>query len=327
MKKTGRSSSSISRARDLEHLDLMLAAVWLYHEDHLTQSDVAEVLGVSRATVINLLQQALRDGVVKISVDSEQLSSLHLARALCDAHGLERCIVIPDDGGHRPVAQRVGEAGARLLSSVIIPGDVVGVAWGQTVLALSQAMERKVVEGVTVVQITGSTLSPYAFSPELCSANLADRLGARCINLHAPALLSRPEVRDLLCKEPAIKSQLALLKTCTKVVFGVGEVDRGATVFESGFVSYKEARPYLIKGATGVISARFIDAKGKIVHDFLDDRMIGMDLKDMARVPVRICVAGGLRKVAAIRAALAGKHATMLVTDAATAKALLDEPA
>ena len=70
-----------------------------------------------------------------------------------------------------------------------------------------------------------------------------------------------------------------------------------------------------------------IDAKGKIVHDFLDDRMIGMDLKDMARVPVRICVAGGPRKVAAIRAALAGKHATMLVTDSVTAKALLDEPA
>ena len=51
--------------------------------------------------------------------------------------------------------------------------------------------------------------------------------------------------------------------------------------------------------------------------------MTGLPLEDLRSIKVRIAVAGGLDKVAAILACLRGGHATVLVTDAATARGIL----
>jgi DNA-binding transcriptional regulator LsrR (DeoR family) len=305
------------------HLDPMMSAAWLYYEDQLTQSDIAELLGVSRATIINYLHEARRQGVVRITIASEHFSAMQLAQRIRDHFGLERCIVIPDDQGRRAPALRVGEAGAQLLSSLVVPGDVLGVSWGQTVLALSHAITRQPIPDLSVIQITGSMMATYAFSPELCTSNIADRFGARCINLHAPALVSRAEIRSMLYQEPALIPQLELLQTCSKIVFGVGNLDLGSTIFASGIVTPEAAQPYLKKGATGVIAGRFIDSKGQPILDYLDERMIGLTLEEIDRIPVRICLAGGESKVVAIRAALEGHHASIFVTDELAAKALV----
>ncbi len=305
------------------HLNPMVSAAWLYYEDQLKQSDIAEILGVSRATVINYLNEARLRGIVEIKISDEHLASMRLAQAIMREFGLERCIVIPDDQGQRPTALRVGEAGAQLLSSLIAPNDVLGVSWGQTVLALSHAITRHPVADLTVIQITGSMHSTYEFSPELCTSNIADRYRARCINLHAPFLLSRPEIKEMLCNEPALMPQLALLNTCTKIVFGVGNTAADSTIFSSNTVTYAAVEPYRQQGAVAIIAGRYIDATGAPIYDHLDDRMIGLTFDEIDQIPVRICVAGGLNKVEAIRATLKGQHATVLVTDEVTACALM----
>ena len=306
-------------------LDPMLSASWLYYEDQLTQSDIAEVLGVSRASVINYLHEARRLGVVKITLDSEHFTAMRLAQRLSQHYGLERCIVIPDDQGRRSAEVRLGEAGAQLLSSLVTSGDMLGVSWGRTVLALSQAISPQRVPDLSVIQITGSMLATFEFSPELCTSNIADRFGARCINLHAPALVSRAEIRDLLYQEPALIPQLELLQTCTKIVFGLGHVGPDSTIFASGAVTPDAIQPYLAQGAVGVIAGRYFNAAGLPILGPLDDRMIGLTLAEIDRIPMRICVSGGVAKAPAIHAALQGKHATILVTDELAAQALVDK--
>lgn len=307
------------------HLNPIVSAAWLYYEDQLTQSDIAERLGVSRATVIGYLNEARLRGIVEIKIADEHLTSMRLAQRLMSEFSLERCIVIPDDQGHRPTALRVGAAGAQLLSSLIVPGDVLGVSWGQTVLALSNAITRHPMTDLTVIQITGSMHSTFEFSPELCTSNIADRYSARCINLHAPFLLSCPEIKTMLCNEPALMPQLALLNICTKIVFGVGNVEADSTIFSSNTVTQEAVEPYRQKGAVGIIAGRYIDATGAPIYDHLDDRMIGLTIDEIDQIPVRICVAGGLNKVDAIRATLEGQHATVLVTDEVTACALMED--
>lgn len=263
-------------------------------------------------------------GVVKITLDTEHYAAMQLAQQLVARFGLQRCIVIPDDHGARPVAVRLGEAGAQLLATLVHPGDMLGVSWGQTVLALSQAITPRRVPDLSVIQITGSMLATFEFSPELCTSNIADRFGARCINLLAPALVSRAEIRDLLYQEPALMPQLELLQTCTKIVFGVGHLEADSTIFGSGTVTPKALQPYRAKGAVGVIAGRYIDSAGQPVLGPLDDRMIGLTLAEIDKIPMRICVAGGAAKAPALRAALEGNHATILVTDELAARALID---
>ena len=64
--------------------------------------------------------------------------------------------------------------------------------------------------------------TPYGFTAEACSTRLAQRLGARCLNLHAPAILSRAALAAELREEPILKAQLDQLQTVNKLLFSVG---------------------------------------------------------------------------------------------------------
>jgi DNA-binding transcriptional regulator LsrR (DeoR family) len=176
-----------------------------------------------------------------------------------------------------------------------------------------------------VVQVSGSSLSDELSSPEFCTALIANRLGAKCENLHAPAILSSPGMRDALVAEPGIARQLARVRACDLVALGVGELDGSVHFSDGQFLTAAVVADYMARAAVGVVLGRFIDRAGREVEGPLSGRQIGMELAELRAIPERICVAGGRAKVGPIRALLAGGYVTQLVTDAATARALLEE--
>jgi DNA-binding transcriptional regulator LsrR (DeoR family) len=310
----------------LEFDDLLTFAAWLYYVDGLTQSDVAQRLGVSRASVVNYLQDARTRGIVSIRLDPAAASRIGLARRLAERFGLVAAHVIPSipDGGDagRP-DRRIGAAGARILSDMLKPGDTVGVAWGRTVLAAARATVASEVKGLTIVQASGSSLSTDDFSPELCTSLLANQLGARCLNFHAPVVLSSRALRDQLLAEPSLQRQFEHIRAADIILFGVGDIGPGSTFAGSGMADEAELAELRETEAIGIVIGRLIDAKGEAVASDLDARIVGISLAELKQVPVRLCVAGGAHKRAAIAAALTGGCATHFVTDAATAEALL----
>jgi dihydroxyacetone kinase-like protein len=305
-------------------LDAVMATAWLYYHDGLNQADVARIIGVSRASVVNYLQEARDRGIVRVVLAPEREAPIDLAYGLKEHFGLKSCLVIPDDGGRTDPAWRIGSAGGRVLSSILAPGDIIGVAWGRTVLALSETIpETRGLAGLSVVQIVGSMAATYELSPELCTSNIATRIGARCVNLHAPALISSPEVRELILREPAIAEQLQLIAQCTRVVFSVAGLEPGSTLLHSGLVNADDVKKYAKRSAVGVIAGRFIDSAGAPVEGEIDARLIGITLPELRRVPDRLCIAGGPKKIGVLRAALMGGYVTTLVTDERTARALV----
>jgi DNA-binding transcriptional regulator LsrR (DeoR family) len=303
--------------------DPIVWVAWLYYEENMTQEEIARTLGISRGSVVTMLQDARENGVVTISVAPQHLQTVGLAREIMHRHGIGECLVIPGDGARIPAHERVGRAAARLLMERLRPDDVLGVSWGRTVLALSQAMQAKVLPGVSVVQITGSAIGTYQFSAELCASNIANRIGGRCVYLHAPGILSNREMKKMLMREPTLIEQFRIMGTCNKIIFGVGSVAASSTPFDTGFLSPEEAAPYLAKGAVAVLAGRFVDARGRAVSGELDDRMIGMTVQEIAKIPERICVAAGHDKSEPIHALLVGGYVTTLVTDEETARTLL----
>ena len=303
--------------------DPIVWAAWLYYEERMTQEEVADQLGISRASVVNFLQEARDRNIVTIAVASEHLQTVGLAHDLCEAFGLANSLVVPDDGGRLPNYERIGKAGARLLMGQLATDEVLGVSWGRTVQALSTSLPELRLPGVTVVQIAGSSIGTADFSPELCTSNIANRIGARCINLHAPGIVSTPQIKKLFMQEPALIETFRIIRSCSKVLFGVGNVDRAGTAMRSGYMTPENIKPYLARGALGVLAGRFIDRDGQPVLGTLDEQMIGLNLDEIAKLPERICVAGGLDKIDAILAMLRGHYATDLVTDEATARALM----
>ena len=307
--------------------DPIVWAAWLYYEERMTQEEVADQLGVSRGSVVNFLQEARDRNIVTIAVAARHLQTVGLAREIRDSFGLASCLVVPDDGGRQPSHERIGKAGARLLLEQLLPDDVLGVSWGRTVQALSTALPEVRLPGVAVVQIAGSSIGTADFSPELCTSNIANRIGARCINLHAPGIVSTPRIKRLFMQEPALIETFAIIRSCNKVLFGVGGLDSAGTAMRSGYMTPDKIAPYIKRGAIGVMAGRFLDRAGRPVLGALDNQMIGMTLDELATIPERLCVAGGEDKVEAIHAMLRGRFATVLVTDEATARALLAQDA
>jgi DNA-binding transcriptional regulator LsrR (DeoR family) len=329
MKSKGKSAAaapSKAAAVPSEFDDLIAWAAWLYYVDELTQNEIAAELDVSRATIVKLLQDARERGAVEIRVNRDAVSRTKLARALAAAFGLKAAHVIPE-ASDASLTRRLGEAGARVLARELQEGDIVGVAWGRTVMAVAESMAAPEMGGTyTVVQVCGSSPGGAPeFSPELCSSVLASRIRARCANLLAPAVLSSLKLRELLLKEPPIINQFKLIASATRVLFGVGHVAREATVRAAHLASDAEIDAYVRRGAVGVLLGRFIDREGRHIQGDLDGRMIGITLEELKKLPNRLCVAGGPEKIEALRAALVGGHITQLVTNAGSAAALLAE--
>ena len=85
---------------------------------------------------------------------------------------------------------------------------------------------------------------------------------------------------------------------------------------------YRTDTAYPLQGAVGDICLRFFDNSGIPVATPLDDRVIGMELQQLQRVNRAIGVAGGARKLDAIRGALEGRWINVLITDRLTAEHL-----
>ena len=79
------------------------------------------------------------------------------------------------------------------------------------------------------------------------------------------------------------------------------------------------------RGAGGDICLRFFDRQGEPLLTPLNERVIGMRLEQLQKVARSVGIAGGQRKLHAIRGALLGHWINVLITDRRTAEALVEE--
>ncbi len=297
----------------------------MYYNDGLNQTEIAHALGVSRATVVNYLQEARKRGYIRISLAPSAFTTHRLARDLMDRFRLKAAYVVPDGTGNdEERLMRVARGAAEWLPGLLQPGDRLGVSWGRTVYEVAEALEQSLTKDLSVSQLVGSMATPYGFTAEICSAHMARRLGARCINLHAPAVLSDPGLAARLRAEPIIRDQIDALSHCNKAIFAAGSCNHESHIVGSGVASHGDLDWYVENGATGVLCGRFIDRAGRSIPGDLDDRMIGVELDKLLGLEMGMLVSDGADKVIPMLSAIAGGYVTHVVTSGQTATRMLD---
>lgn len=304
--------------------DPRIWACWLYYEDRLTQSEIADAMGISRATVNAYLADARELGIVNITLDPKRLASLTVAQELKRHFNLHDCLVVPSSEPASSLIDRLGAAGGLVLRHFVRSGDTIAVGWGRTMLAVAAATSLVGLQDVRVVQATGGVTTGQPDSPEICAARLASAIQGECIPITAPSIVSSTAMRDMLMAEPLIQSQFEALSQASRALFGVSSLRPNSTIHSSGFFDFAPLQTYLALNAVGVIAGRFIDVQGRPVQGPLEHRTLGLSLDALRGIERRIAVAGGIDKVPAILGTLRGGYADVLVTDAATGKALLE---
>lgn len=307
--------------------DIVAWSTWPYCGEAETQRRAAKRLGVARATVANYLSNARKRGLLESKVVANILKDGKLSSAVCEKYGLQHDYVIPRTDRHyvKPdrLRQRAGEIGARFLKAMLREGDKPGVACGRSMLNVADPLPRGRVAGVTVTQIAGSMLNDERSSSEFRTAMIAFRLGAKSLNIHAPAVMSSKETRDRLMREPSLALYGERLELCEIMVFGVGPFDEAAKLGDTSLADEAIHAPHKKQDAAAILVGRFIDAKDREVTGPPTDRRIGMALDDFRRAPRRLLVAADQKKLDAIHATLASAHRTQLLIDHQTAQQLV----
>jgi DNA-binding transcriptional regulator LsrR (DeoR family) len=301
----------------------------LYYGEGLTQSEIAKRMQVSRATIVNMLKESRDRGIVDIRVDGKHLSSSTLARDLRDKFGLEDVYIATADS-RKPVKDRasllkhVARVGAAAVLDIVEPGDRVGVAWGETILAVSDVMPRAATENVEVCQLIGSMNSVRVPASENCAIQIAGRLDAKCFTLHAPGIVATPEMAEVFRNEPTIKEQLERLSGLDMLVASIGNVSEETHLKAAGMATTDELSAAIKQGAVGIISCRFINKDGEGIGAAPEDRLIAAQISNLRTARKKLLVVCGNDRADATLAAIRGGLVTHLCLDEALAVQILN---
>jgi DNA-binding transcriptional regulator LsrR (DeoR family) len=312
----------------IDELRLLAKVARLYYGAGLRQAAITERLHVHQSTVSRLLRRAEQAGIVRITLSMP--SGLHpeLEDALQAAYGLRDAIVV-DTIDQDQLVRDLGAAAAYYLETTLKPADVVGISsWSAALLAMVGSLHpTRKAAGARVVQILGGIGNPAAeVHATQLTTRLADRLAGTATLLPAPGAVGSAEARRVMLRDRYVIEATRLFKSVTLALVGIGAVEPSKLLAASGNVfSPEELESLRARGAVGDICLRFFDAQGVPVVTPLDDRVIAIELRDLKRVPRIVGIAGGRRKLAAIRGALNGRWINVLITDRATAERLVCE--
>lgn len=322
-------TSRYTRPQDGQ-LRLMTKVARMYHERGIRQADIATALSISQAKVSRLLKRAEATGIVRTIVTVAPGVYTELEEALEQRYGLAEAIVVDVDGDadERETLASIGAGAAAYLEATLSGTDRIGVSsWSQTVLAMIDRMRPFQVRGATeVVQLLGGVGSPEVQShSHRILDELGSILGAETVYVQAPGIVAGPGIRDSLLTDPAMQEVQRRWRELTMAIMGIGSIEPSDVLAESGNAfSDTERRSLMADGAVGDICHRIFRADGSQVRGDLDDRIIAIPVDDLMRIPRRLGIAGGARKLEAIHGALAGGWVTALVTDLTTAEKLAD---
>jgi deoxyribonucleoside regulator len=300
-------------------------AAWLYYLEELTQGEIARRLGVSRSTVVRLLQKAKETGMVRVTLNVPH-DVFEIERELERLYGLQQVRVVPEAADESEQRRWLGHAAAELLPEVVKPGTVAAVSWGTTLQALaSSLMGEQAVEGVEVVPLVGGF---HRASSETNAHWVVEQLGryfrAHTRALYAPVYVEDSSAAEALMRNADIADTLELVRRASLEIFSVGSLEPEATMIHLGYLSPDEQAFLQERGAVGDIACRWIDIEGNPVDLPSTINPIGVSLEDLRTIPERLTIAGGERKREALLGTLRGGYATSLVTDEGTASYLLE---
>ena len=306
--------------------DLISRVLNLYYVDELTQAEVGRRLGLSTAKVNRLLQQARQQGMVEITIHTPLQHVLELEYRLKAIFDIQEVVVIPriakDVTAH---VHTLGRAGAGYLLDHLRDGDIIAMGGGTGVHSVVQALESPRAYDVKVAPLLGGVQGRATTDVNYLVAQLAERLGGKAYRLHAPAFVDTGEQRDMLQSVGPIKEILDIARQANIALLGVGTVEPD----ESRFVEFTALSVEDMKriagtyGGVGEIGAHVYDTEGKHCAEEYAERVVGLSLQELKRIPFVIGVAATAAKALPLYGALRGGYLHTLITDEAAAQGVL----
>ncbi|NKQ58944.1 transcriptional regulator [Amycolatopsis sp. K13G38] len=311
---------SLSEKRALDQGDEQTLAITIarrYYFQEQSKVTIAKVLGLSRFQVARLLQEARRDGLVRIEIGRPGRVDRDLSEEVRRALGIERAVVVETPSSGSNAIDFVGKALADTLAEEV-DGGTVGLTWSRAAVAMAEQVRR--LRASSVLQLAGALYPPDGVpgSVEIVRT-VAAAADAPAYPIYAPLLVPDAKTAEGLRRQPEIAAAIDRFARLDVAVLSVGAWHAGGSAVYDLLTPAEREHP---KGVCGEISGRLFDRDGKLVSSDVGERVVGISAETLREVPKLITSSYGTEREAATRAAVAAGFVHTLVTDDELARRL-----
>lgn len=305
-------------------LDDAARAGWLYYVAGNTQDQIAAKLGISRQSAQRLVSLAMSEGLIRVRLDHPIAKCLELATRLRDRFLLELAEVVPSDPGSTSGTLGIAEAAAAEIERWLRSAQplIIAVGTGRTLKAAIDQLPGMDCPHHKVVSLAGNITPDGSAAYYNVVFSMTDKAKTRSFPMPLPVIASSPSERKTLHEQPLIRSTLELAARADIAFVGIGDLGPKAPLFLDGFISAQELSALQQAGAVGEIVGWAFDRDGRLVKGITNDRVASAALPSRQGV-LTVAIAMGETKLPGILGAVRAKLVNGLITDEATAAALL----
>ena len=181
----------------------------------------------------------------------------------------------------------VGRAAAKALTSVLKGNQTIAISWGRGLEAAVVHCKKDSIPGLKITQLMGalSNVETSVTADEI-GRTLARNLNAVFVPFNAPVVVSNQKMRNSLLQEQSVAQAVDLARNASVALVGIGS--HGSSSSEmvlNEFNLSPSEREDIATNYAGDIAARFYNSAGKMLSSLLDNRVIGLSLDEIRKIP------------------------------------------
>jgi len=226
----------------------------------MTQGEIAKRLGINRARVINILNEARKDGTVTFHISGEDSEMMDLEVQLKEKWDLRDVFLTPGVSNEE-LKNDLSMAGAQYLE-MNLPSEesLIALGWGETISGITRNLGRVIPEKTSFVTLCGGVMH---YLSEHTPANVGTPLSGFLYPFHViptPLMVGSPELRDQLLNEPEVQHVMNMAQLADIAMVGIGSLMPSTEFEDFGYKSQKELDRLKKHGAVGEMHGEYFNA-------------------------------------------------------------------
>src|SRR6056297_3098248 len=319
----------MDREGKYEQIIFQMKASKLYFIEGYEQKEIGKMLGCSTATVSRALKKAREKNMIEIKIKNPLEEASQLEQSLRERYELKEAVVVrgvfkePDT-----YRKAVGVVAAELASNILQSGDLVGISSGRTIYEMIRSLPLygKKINLEVLPLLGGMGIVDVRYQINELTRMFAESFKGKANVLNVPLVVKEQKTRDLLLEERTTRFITQKWKKLNKVFISIGNAASDSPSLNYWYSDLNKKEEELIfTDSVGDICGRFFDSCGEECKTEVTNRIISLNLEQLKKVKTRIGIVTGPGKIEGLKAALLKGLINIVVTDAETARGILDK--
>jgi DNA-binding transcriptional regulator LsrR (DeoR family) len=274
-----------------------------------------------------LLKRAKEEGIVEINVRYHPVFSTRLEQQMKKRFPISRALIALDHQDEEEQRRQVAALVSNYLAMSLKDDMVLAVGQGRNVAAIADHVGSVTERNCKFICGIGGTHRPGdAINADHISRRLAKKFGGSSETLYAPAYVENRALKDAFMQNGTIKETLDRARKADVALVGIGDMNENSYMVKLGwFTPHEIIDASLNQGVIGDIAGYdFFNAQGQHVDTVMNDRVIGLSIDELRKIPCVIAIASENTKALAILGALRTGAIDIIATSALNVRTILN---